>query len=225
MSTETINPNLVMSDDVLATPELEAAPKEADVHRGSITAVESQHFDSGATAIKVSLTSIDTGADDSLSIFVPKTFAENTGAFLDPATAAQALASLPTVPPEGKKMSERDQYARAISCSGPKNKDGSPATDKETGEVIPGDAQVQTLIHIAKKQGRTLTGATRPTNFEEYVGLLSSLLTGVEVVFSRTPDKNEGPFKGRLRVNGIFGPETVSNPKRFKKYVKRWESQ
>lgn len=209
LMTEEAN-NAVQIDDVLDTPQVEAPPREPDAHQGVVVSVERKDFDTGSVAIQVNLQSLNNGITDNLMIWPPKTFVENTGAFLDPATAADTIAALSTDPKpgKGKASSERARYSATIS-----------STD--------GSADVQKLRTIAAGQGRTTAGKERPTNFDEFVALLNELTSGMEVVFTRNPDnKADDPrFKGKLRVSGIYGPETASDPKRFKRAHKAWETQ
>lgn len=87
------------------------------------------------------------------------------------------------------------------------------------------DATMQSLREIAFKQGRTLEGAVKPTDIEEYAQLHNSLLAGVEVVFTRNPDaKNDDPrFKNRLRVTRVMDIAVINKPKSLKKFRKCWE--
>ena len=187
-------------NDALDTAELPAPVREPDAHRGVINGVSVQTFDSGSTAIKIALVSQDDASvEENYMIFPPAAFVENIA--VDPN-------SLSDVPPEGKKQSAKQRYAQVVANS-----------DKS--------AELQQLRGLAYKAGRSLQGVSKPTNFEEFVELFNSLLSGVAVIFTRTPDNSsdDPAFRGRLKVNRIMDIETMNKPKALKKYAKKWESQ
>jgi len=188
--------NGVTEVDGLDTPELVVPPPEQDAHRGRINGVEVENYDTGSSAIVISLQSIDAGFEEKMKIFPPKSFVEDVN--VDPNT-------LDDVPAAGKKQSERQRYAQVVSNS-----------DK--------NAELQRLRSIATGQGRRYSGP-RPSTFAEYVAALNSVLLGCSVVFTRQPDtKAEGTFKNRLRVNGVYDESTIINdPKALKKYRKAWQ--
>jgi hypothetical protein len=186
----------ILNDDVLSTPELTAPTEAADAHRGQIVGVTSKKFDTGSTGIELSLKSSDAGFDATYMFFPPTEFVDNI--HVDPTTLSE-------VPNPGKKQSPQQRYAVVIANA---NK----------------TAEIQALRIIAQEQGRTLSGAVPPTSFEDYVSLLNSLLSGVEVVFTRKPDESaEDPrYRGKLKVNRIYPPETANKPKALKAYKKSW---
>lgn len=186
-----------LQQDILSTPTLALPPTPSEVHQGKVDGVTYEEFESGASAIKFALSSDNvSGVTDELALFLPKGFAEDI--HVNPA-------DLPTGDAEGKG-NQQQQYSIGIA-----NTDGT--------------ATLQELRKIAYGQGRTLEGQNAPTNIEEFVGVLNDLLTGINVVFTRRPNKKaEDPrFRNRLRAGGIMDPATANNPKMFKKYVKMWE--
>ncbi len=183
-------------DDVLSTQELHTPPAEPDAHQGEIVGLSLETFDSGATAIKVILKSNDD----------PNLAEENLMIFLPKAFVEDILVN-PNTLPEEEGNKQQTQYRIAI------------ANDTK-------DANVQQLRAIAYEQGRTLEGATKPTNIQEFTELLANLLSGIQVVFVRRPDKNadDPRFKNRLRVKSIYPPTIVNKPpKSWKKMRLMWE--
>lgn len=178
------------------TPELIIPEPEPEAHRGKITGITVETYDTGTTGIIVSLKSTDTGLKESLKIFPPAEFVENIA--VDPAT-------LSTEPKPGKKQSPRERYGSVVRNH---NK----------------DAELQKLLALASEQGRTAAGA-RPTDFGEFVAMLDQLLTDVPVIFVRRPDaKAEGSYKNKLKVTRINSFTTIDDPKKYYKKVNRmWE--
>ncbi len=190
--------------DVLDTPELETPPATPDAHRAVIDAVTLERADSGATAIRLALRSLDAGFETDYSIWLPKSFVDDVN--LDPATLSEGEFNPLTGKIEGN---ERQQYRINVANSTK-------------------DAELQRLRAIAYESGRTLPpGSKKPANINEYVELLAHLLTGLEVIFIRRPDsKADDPrYRNRLRVKGIRSLADTNKGKAFKGYVKAWEQQ
>ena len=182
------------------TPNVEKDKPKPDAHRGTVTSVELKRFDSGATALLVNVRSQDEGFDDNYAIFLPKAYVE------DIRVNPQTLSTETPIKEDGKAgLSERQKYARAI-----RNTDG-------TGEL-------QVLAALAKKQERTASGPA-PTNIDELAEWYNVLLSGMELGFSRSVDKNpENPaFADRLRTRRIWDIAQASDPKFHKKVRRAWE--
>jgi hypothetical protein len=183
-------------EDVLSTPTLKLPPALAEAHQGKIDGVTFQEFDSGASALKIAVSSSNVPTlTDEIAYFLPKGFAEDI--HVDPTTLPSDSAN---------KNNQQQQYAITVA-----NEDGTAA--------------LQELRRIAYEQGRSTEGVDAPQTIEDFAGVLSHLLTGCDIVFTRKPDtKAEDPrFKNRLRARSIMSPNTVNNPKALKKFVKLWE--
>jgi hypothetical protein len=196
------------------TPAGQLDPKAADAHRAKVVGVSAKTFDSGTTALQVTFESIDTGGsgrDFTLSLFPPVEF-------FDPANwdangfHAEALSrESPGLNDSGRpKQSPAQSYARNISNS-------------------KGNGEVQNLIMIAEKQGRTpaALGLSTPTTPDEYVAVLNAVLVDTETVIVRRPENNADPrFDGELKIKRVLEPESATNPKTqgfFKEVRKQWE--
>lgn len=181
------------------TPTVDSPIPPPDVHRGRINGVTLQVFDSGATAIKVALTSLDRGFDTEFPIFLPTLFANNIK--VDPNTLPTGEVN----PLTGElKGDQHTQYARTVRNS-------------------KGTATLQVLANIGVKQGRKPTGT--PTDTASLTESLNTLLSGCEVVFTRSCDKNpqDPRYADVLRVRNVLDIGEMNNPKRFKNYKKAWE--
>jgi hypothetical protein len=195
---------------VFGGEELKVEARRPDAHKGSIIAVTQYEApNTGSKAVQVHLQSNDTGGQDEYTIWVPKPFAENTGAFLRRELGIEDLsAGTPDPDRPGKlKGNERGQYGAAIKNSA-------------------GDASIQVLLSIASKSGRRPTAGLKIETFEEYVEELNKLLEGVEVVYTRRPQVTEENPRGFLHVTRVLFPEDVeSNPKLIPagKYLRHWE--
>lgn len=187
-----------------STPTIKKEAPQPDAHRGRIDGVTSTTFDSGATAIKIALTSLDEGFTTEHTIFVPAGFVQDIK--VDPNTLPEGTTVIDEVTGKSKqKGNQQQQYARTIRNSA-------------------GDAEIQKLYQIGQNQG--LVGAvTPPTNFSGFVSALSQALTGAQVIFRRAADKNAAnpQFADVLRVKAILDISEVSNPKRFKGVRKAWD--
>jgi hypothetical protein len=201
---------VVETPSVLDTPELKQPARPPDAHRGRIESVVlTDPNDNGNRAIHITLTSLDTGQLDETDIWLPKDFVENIN--IDPETLSTGEKD--PVTGDVIEANQRGSYGMGISNS-----------DK--------DATLQTLRILAAQVGLALPVDEKvPTNIEEYVDSHAKLLTGLELVYTRTrPSKKrqaENPqFKNVLRVNRFFPIEgTVGNPKVLKKYRKAWDEE
>jgi hypothetical protein len=183
-------------ESVLDAGEVEVPPRQSQAHEGEITGVSIFEADSGAVAIQIDLTSLNTGAEDRFLAFVPELFVDN---FLE--TIAN-----PNTLPEEEGNNQRFSYRQNIS-----NRDKS--------------ATMQVLTQIALNQGRgaVLEGVGKPQSFEEYVDIANKLLSGTQVIYRKRETKRDGrKFFGV--TNYFSGPEEKNNPRAFKRgYVKMWE--
>src|SRR5512146_1072943 len=188
-------------EDWFETPSLDTPVGDADAHQAVITGVRLDRYDSGASAIVLSMNSLDDPAvaEQVYKIFVPRAFADDI--YVDPAQLA-------SVPEEGKKQSEQQSYGRNI-----RNKQGT--------------AELQKLQKIAFDQGRNVQslGLSRPSTLDELVANLGAILANVQIVFARRPnmDEENPQYYGRLEVRNIYGPDVISNPKALRKYHRAWE--
>jgi len=177
------------------TPELVVPPPDPEAHRGTITGVTREDASTGSVGIKISLTSTDTGLQTELIIWPPKQFVDDIT--VDPTTLSDE-------PVPGKKQSPKERYGQVVRNS------------TKTGEI-------QKLLALASEQDRHASQV--PTEFDTFVALLDELLSGLQCVFTRRVEKNNDPqFTDRLKVATIESINTVDNPKKFKKMVKKWES-
>jgi len=195
------------------TPAGQLDPKAADAHRSKVVGVGTKTFDSGTTALQIQFESIDTGAggrDFTLSLFPPVEFFDTSNWGTNGFDASALSRESPGLNDSGRpKQSPAQSYARNISNS------------KGTGEV-------QNLITIAEKQGRTpaALGLSTPTNADEYVAVLNAVLVDTETVIVRRPETNADPrFDGELKIKRVLEPESATNPKTqgfFKEVRKMW---
>lgn len=196
---------------------LKVEARRSDAHQGEILAVV--RFDSPNTrapAIQVHVQSANTGIQDNWTIFVPRPFAESTGAFLRRELGIEDLSPGQPDPERPGKMkgNERAQYGMAIKNSA-------------------GDASVQQLLSVAAKSGKKPSAeyvakvqGKEEVTFDEYIAELNSILTGLAIVFSRVAQATEDNPRGFLHVNRVYFPEdVVGNPKMLKRYVRHWETE
>ena len=176
-----------------STPmEVEAPTPQA--HRGTVEGLSLETFDSGATAIKFALKSVDTGADHEYTLFLPLDFVADI--HLDPT-------DLPSEKGNNQKMS----YTIGISNS------DQTATMQELrtfaaaqNRTLPEDVEAPTNIsewsdlHAAIFTGIELVYLLRPDT-----------------------KADEPAFRNRLRVTGFRSIDVVGNPKMLKKYRRMWE--
>ncbi len=207
---EQLGEEVVETPSVLDTPEIKQPARPPDAHRGRIESVVlTEPNDNGNRAIHITLTSIDTGQADETDIWLPKDFAEDIT--IDPETLSTGEKD--PVTGEVIEPNQRGSYAMGIANSAK-------------------DATLQTLRILAAQVGMAVSPtAKRPTNIEEYVALHGELLTGLELVYTRTPPSKkrqaENPqYRNVLRVNRFLPIEgTVGNPKALKRYRKAWEEE
>jgi hypothetical protein len=185
------------ADDVFSTNPLPVPPAIPDAHRATITSVEAKHYDNDKETVSfvVNLRSLDIPTlDAKFEIFLPKLFAENIK--VDPNTLPDEL---------GNK--QRTVYRMHVASED-------------------GRATMQKLRTLAELGGRTIHNvgiARRSTNIDEYAENHSKMLTGLEVVFYRAPDKSGDPvFSNRLRVKGILSFDVADKPKQLRNYKKMW---
>ena len=193
------------SDDPFATSELPVPPAQPDAHRGRITGVTLETFESGSSAVKVSLQSTDVPTlETNMMVFLPRAFVE------DIAVDATHL-------PEEEGNKQQTSFRIGVA-----NSDGT-ATLQELRKLCK-DEQGNWL------PGRTPTelGLTKATDIASFVENHNKMLSGLDVIFYRKPDAGEGVdprFKNQLRVRGIVAVSNADNPKFLKKgnYLKLWE--
>lgn len=205
---------------VLATPPLERRKPTPQAHRGTIESVYVKTFEkSDAVALTVKLTSRDTGAEFEDDLFLPAGFAAN------PKINPKELSS---EPPEGKKMSDQDKYAATIANH--KYKDAKDEALRQRG----GDATIQNYIWIATSAGRSLDPGDDFSDIESYAALLNKLCSGVDVIFTLAPEKEDpdSQFGPRLRVRRVLAESEVTDklPKPYNAskntgFARLWEQE
>ncbi len=205
-------------DGLLPTPALNPPAPQPDAHLGTIEGVSAPMSDSGTVRLSFILSSDHTGTSDfEYTLFPPMDFVNNYSAVFealasDPDGSKGLLAELLPEIPGG----EKDASGKWLPGQAPNlqlSKFLRTVANKN------GDAILQRIQAIAKKQGRTMAalGIARPQTWEAYVEALNRLLAGTRVVFTRFLQKSE-QFGDRLRVGGLQDPEVVDNPKLNKKY-------
>lgn len=197
MTDMTPDVNDTMVRTFAATPSFDAPIPPPEIHQGIITGVlwmENNNRPGGRFV--VGLRSNNTGIEAEYTIFPPLPFVNDIYA---PAEAYSTEA--PFNEDTGREgISESASYARNI-----KNNQGT--------------ATLQVLMSIAYAQGKTTTLAA-PDNIVEFTNVLNDLLSGTQVIFTRSVDKtpNDPAFASTLRVRRIMSPEIASNSKRMKYY-------
>ena len=198
-TTEVQSPETSFLSEVLETPELKLPPEVADAHRVKITGVNAKTTDSGATAIVVDMESLETGSSLTRQIWLPEEFVDDI--HVNPDSISDDV-------PEGKKQSPRQRYGATVQNSR-------------------GTAELQKLIAVAQREGRASKRSV--SDFDDFVEFLSDMLTGIEAVATRRPQKSENAqYDGRLEVNRILSGSIIFDPKASKTlrgYKKRWEQQ
>jgi hypothetical protein len=202
------------------TPTLKVTPRPADAHRGEILGITSENFekeDRVSTAIRIHLHSDDTQNDDEKMVFLPRFFVENVAGFVN---GQLTIEDLPPGTPDPERPGKLKGNQRAHFGMSVSNSDGN--------------ADIQTLISIAAKSGvkPSQLGVVPVETFEDYVGNLNKICTGLKVVFTRAPQKDEEnpQFNNRLKVNRVYfigdiidADTGATKPKILKRYVKQWE--
>jgi len=201
------------------TPTIKKEPPKGQVHETTVTGVDSRTFDSGATALVISLKSENTGRMFDHMLFLPTFFVENVK--VNPETLSQEKPVKTRENAEGEEeqyegQSDQQQYAVRI-----RNEAG-------TGDL-------ETLFAVAVQQGRADGVDLNFTNFDELVTVLGKVLPGTEFLMTLGADKNpkDPAFADNLRVRRLINPIETSpklagtftkdNPKRFTNLRKMWE--
>jgi len=188
-----------LSEAFAATPSFDAPIPPPEIHQGVITGViwvENTNKPGGR--FSVGLKSNNSGIEADYAIFPPLPFVDDIYASADSYST-----EAPVNEETGKVgISESASYARSIHNN-------------------QGTATLQVLMNIARAQGHTTT-LDKPTTIDEFATVLGDLLSGTEVVFTRSVDQNpnDPAFAGVLRVRRIMEPEVASNPKRMRYYEK-----
>jgi hypothetical protein len=197
---------------VFGEAEVQVEKRQKDAHRATVTSVSANTSDKGSHSVRVLLQSDDTGNEITWDIWVPITFAENTGLFL---TKQLGIEDLPPGEPDperpGKlKGNQRAHYGMSIRNSA-------------------GDASVQQLLSVAAKDGRrpgALAGAfNQETTFEEFCAALNETLEGLPLIVTRIPETSDDNPRGFLKVSRVYHQSIIEDPKAMKalaKYLKHW---
>lgn len=154
------------------TPALPAPAREADAHRVKVIAVGPKTFNSGATAIALNLESIDTGASINWNLWAPKAYVEDIT--VDPNTLFEGESYVDADGKTRKKGDQKMQYARTIHNNS-------------------GTAELDVLLKYAASQGNSANGQ-RPESFADVCNMLNDLLSGVEFIITRRPQKDQPEF-------------------------------
>jgi hypothetical protein len=188
------------------TPAPEKPVPQPQAHRGRITGVTAETFDSGARALKFSWQSLENAQDDNLTVFPPKEYCDNPQ--VDPATLRDDDGVTKTSPDGSRTYttdSTRVQYAKRV-----RNKKG--------------DGTIESIIALAIEQGHSVASSHVPRTFEQVAAYLNELTTGTEVIGLMQAQGGDGEYADRLRTTRFGNPINTSNPKFFRKYRKLWES-
>jgi hypothetical protein len=182
-----------------------SAPPEKPVptpqaHRGTITGVTvGVSKEKGTRFLQFSYKSLDTAADDVLSVFPPQAYIDNV--LIDPATLSDETVINENTGKPG--LSERQKYARNVRNT-------------------KGDGTIESIAKLAIDQGHT-TNRPLPRTFDQLAAYLNELTTGTEVIALLRAQGGDGDFADRLRVIRFADPANRDNPKFFKGYRKLWE--
>jgi hypothetical protein len=183
-----------LMNDVLATPELETPTPDPDAHRGVIDAITLERFDSGSSAMKLHLTSLDAAFSTDYLIFLPKAFVEDIK--VDPRT-------LPAV--EGNN--QQSQYTINIANS---TKDAElqnlRAIATEEGRSTEGFAAPTNIEEYVQLHNDLLAG-------------VNVIFTRKADVKAEDPK-----YRNRMRVKRILPQSVQYKAKSLKSYRKMWES-
>lgn len=173
---------------VMGLPTVERKLPNAQAHLGTIALVAAKSFDSGATAIVITVRSDHNGAEFDNNLWLPPAFAANPR--VDPSTLSDTSEEL-SEKTGRPKMSDRQKYASSIN-----NDDG--------------DAQLQIAAAIAASQGKESPADAQFETLDEFCALLHELLSGTSVCFTTRPEK-EGDFKGTQRFGKMYDPEEAQS--------------
>lgn len=201
------------------TPAPKKDPPQGQAHEARVTGVGSRKFDSGATAIEISLESTNTNRDFKYLMFLPKFFVENPQ--VNPADLSEDKPLKTRQNADGEEeqyegQSDQQQYATRI-----RNTDGS--------------GELEQLFAVAESQGRTSGKDITFNTFDELVEVLSNTLPDTEFIMVLKADANpkDPAFADQLRVRKLDNPietkgklngtATRDNPKRYMGLRKMWE--
>lgn len=203
------------------TPAPDRPVPAPQAHRVRITGVTLGAWPSGDAYLDFHYTSMETAADDKLTVTPPKAYASN------PLVDAKTLSTEETLSQNGKKVpSEQAQYARSIRNSGRSTKKGGffPNTTLfiEAGESVPGDGTIETIMRFAKEQGRTVNVAHVPQTIGQVVEYLNALCTGTEAVALLRAQGGDGDFADRLRTQRFVSKEYAEQEGVLKDYRRIW---
>ena len=201
---EVVTADGAAGEDFFETPVLSVPKTPPDAHRATITSVTSKTLnnDKQTAVLSINLRSNDNPTlETALDIFIPKGFEENIG---NPAFNPSEL-------PEEDGNKQQTSFRMGI------------ANSEKT-------ATLQRLYAIARKAGRDpveLGLKKRPAGLEEYTENYNLLLQGLEVIMLRRERGGDDPaFSHQLQVRDVLAAdESETNPKRFRKYTRAWESQ
>lgn len=186
-----------VSDFFAQTASFDVPIPPPEIHQGEITGVLFIPNTNGLGGrIQVGLKSLNTGIETEYSFFPPLPFVEDIYA-----TADAYSTDKPFNEETGNfGMSESEIAAKHVANTN-------------------GTATLQTLTKLASEQGHS-TMLPKPTNIDQLAAVLSDLLAGVQVVFTRSVDKNprDLQYASVLRTRKIVGPELASNAKKMKYY-------
>lgn len=186
-----------LSDFFAETPTIETPVPAPEIHQGEITGVLwVANPNKPGGRLSIGLRSTNTGVETDLSIFPPLTFVNNIYA-----TKEEYSTEKPVNPETGAVgQSESEVFARHIQNS-------------------TGKATLQFLNTLAQSQGHSTT-LPKPETIEDLAGVLNELLGGVQVVFTRSVDKNprDPEFATILRTRKILSPDVATSPKQMKWY-------
>jgi hypothetical protein len=183
-----------LMNDILATPELETPPAEPDAHRGVIDAITFEKFDSGSSAMKLHLTSLDAAFSTDYLVFLPKAFVEDIN--VDPSTL-----------PAEEGNNQRSQYTINIANS---TKDAElqnlRAIAFEAGRSTEGMTKPTNIEEYVQLHNDLLAG-------------VNVIFTRRPDLKAEDPK-----FRNRLRVKRILSEQVQFKAKSLKGYRKMWES-
>ena len=202
MTEETQTPEEAVAQDHFApgdgieTPELRIPAPPAQAHRGQVTGMELETFDSGATSMTFKLLSLENGREDQMRVFLPRDWVEDIT--IDPTT-------LPKEDGNNQFMS----YVRNVY-----NSDGTA-----TFQVL---RQIAGLSGRQVPEG-TERPTTLDEFFAQMETIVPGITV---VYTLATNKRAEPQFANRLEVKSIFNPDDViGNPKKLKRYLKMWKQE
>jgi len=208
-----VDEQVEIDNDFFATPSLEVVATPPEAHRAVITSVTLNRISSREDwpVIEINLTSRDVPTlEQRYSVFLPKAFddaAVAAGKKFDPKT-------LPELANGDFWSKQQTMFTRNVA-----NSDATAALQKL---VFNSDS-------VSRHAGKdpVAEGLVRATTVEEYVGNIAKMLNGVEcIMLLRERGGDDPAFKHQLQVKDILASDEFErNPKRFAKYVVKWEQQ